>query len=145
MKLLFILALIIPLAACSQDSTKVTVDNVVIKAKDLWYIYTNLPRNNRNEKLDSIIKAKARPNTPSDNSDVTVSGIERRVWREVYSSLLTDPVAYFGNVQKRVHDAILLINDVWLNDKVPKDESPINDVYNARVDSGKKLAKKEAD
>lgn len=146
MKYILIILFLVPILSYGQaDSSRVTVSNVVVKAKDLWFVYSTLVKKNRNEDLDSTIKAKARPTTPNDNNDVTINNIERRVWREVYQTLTTDVIAYSGGVQKRVHDALLLINDVWLNDKIPKDDSSVTDIYDARVSVGKKLAKKEND
>lgn len=144
-KFLLILLLLPALCRGQVDSAKVTVNNVVIKAKDMWYVLVNLPKTNRNEVLDSTIRARSRANNLGNNDDVTINGIERRVWREVYQTLYVQPHAHMGNVVKRVHDAILLINDVWLNDKVPKDEVSMNTVYDSQVDVGKKIAKKEND
>lgn len=146
MKQLLIMLLLIPALCRSQaDSAKVTVSNVVIKAKDMYYIKFFLPDNNRNENLDSTINRIERTTSPGNNTDVTINSIERRVWREVYSTLYSQMPAWHGDVQKRVRAALILINDPWLNDKIPKDETEINTGYDNIVVVGKKMAKKEND
>jgi hypothetical protein len=145
-KILFILMIVAATACYSQDSAKIVLNNVVLKAKDLAWIKVYLEKSNRNEALDSIINRVYRTTNPGNNNDVTVSGIERRVWRDVLYMLSGQSVALLNEVYKRVHDALLLINDVWMNDKISRDEGAAKlSNYDPIVDLGKKLAKKEID
>jgi hypothetical protein len=143
MKILLLFLLSIPILSYSQqDSGKVLVNNVIVKAKDLAYYRLYMERNNKTEDLDSIIKKTYRSVDPADGADVTVNGIERRVWRDMIIYLYSDVRSVQQNRYKRIHDALLLINDSWITDKITKNElseklADDNVVSSAKLDAKK--------
>ncbi len=144
--ILLILLFTLPMLCHSQaDSAHTTVNNVVVKAKDLAFYLLYLDNSNKNEVLDSTIRIKYRTLDPSDNADVTISGIERRIWRDMLNFLYFNIQAMQSNRYKRVHDAIQLISDAWLNDKIIKDEATAKDIDDNLINAGKKIAKKQND
>lgn len=146
MKYILLILILAPLISFSQvDSGKVTVNNVVVKAKDLAFVLLFLDRTNKNEDIDSTIKRVYRLTSPADNADVTVNSIQRRIWRDVLNYLYNNLNAVQNNNYKRVHDAVLLIADSWLTDKINRDENVSKDLNDTMITNGKKLAKKEVD
>lgn len=146
MKKLIYLLFLTPIISQSQvDSAHTVVNNVVIKAKDLAFYRLYMEKSNKTEDLDSIIRLKYRSLDPADNTDITVNGIQRRVWRDMLNVLYYNVQALQSNRYKRIHDAILLINDAWLTDKITRDEAAAKDIDDNLISVGKKDAKKQND
>lgn len=149
MKLLFIIISITCLsfsAGAQIDSGKVVLNNVVVKAKDLAYIKVFLDNSNRYEKIDSLINSVYRTTNPGNNNDVTISGVERRVWRGILNLVYLHPAALQNEVYKRFKEALVLTSDVWIVDKIAKDEAGAKTTdYDPLVDTGKKMARNEID
>jgi hypothetical protein len=145
MKSFFLLLLIVPTLSYSQDSAHTVVNNVIVKARDLAFYRLYMEKGNKTEDLDSVIKSKYRSLDPADNADITVNGIQRRVWRDMLNVLYSNVQALQSNRYKRVHDAILLINDPWLNDKITRDEAAAKDIDDTLITAAKKDAKKQND
>jgi hypothetical protein len=148
MKTLIIIILMIPFSAtlfAQQDSSKSIINDVVIKGKDMYYIYKYLEKNNRNESIDSVIKVRSRPSAPGNNADVEIDGVEARVWRDIYKFVRNNLLSLQQNVDERVRSALILVNNAWLTHRIDMEDSEVKAPYDIDVDTGKKLAKKEID
>jgi hypothetical protein len=128
-----------------QDSAKIKID-VTVQARDLeMVLFFTLQGDRKLEDLDSALLTKWRsPATaPQGTDNVTVNGIELRVWLQAWRLCFENIAAVQEGTATRISDVLKASGQSWLINKVTKDEDARKDTWQALRAIGRKYVKKE--
>lgn len=120
--------------------------SVQIQTRDCEYLLSISKANNDWYTLDSALIAKGdsiAANTATTN--VTISGVYEKVWRDIMKTLRVDVYARAGNTVSRIDNVLSALNISWLNTRLTSDEADITNIWSNNRQLGRKRARKDND